>query len=257
MAEGSKMYLRGVSRADEGLGYTALPLGEPQPVAAPALPRVASFNFRSANGTVSEADNRCRHCPINLGVGIDRGAGPTASNGMELRFTLVGHRPGLEYDITRTKRSSLWQRVDGVWERLASVPMGAKDDRHDNDESLTPVNNHIYAIDTPGWRVVLPAADGMRLRLRNGCRTDTAATEIVRRLSLAEWVIVRDRGAGIPWTPLQLPAQPNGTPRRFVFWHSILWLRRNGANQWVLDAARSRIALGSLSAAVIDSAPVP
>lgn len=245
------MYLRDVPTS--GFGTAPWLLGEPQLAPGLALPRVTQFVFRNAGAT--HADNRCRHCPINLGVGIDRGAGQTASNGMELQFTLAGHRADLEYDITRTRRNSVWQRVGGAWQRLQSVPMGTNDDHHDNDESLTPINNRIFAIDAPGFNIVLPAVDGMRLLLLNGAITDPAATEIVQRASFAEWVIVRDRGAGIPWTPVELPPLPNGTPRRFVFWHTILWLRRNGANQWVLDAARSEIARGALSAAVINAAP--
>jgi hypothetical protein len=52
-----------------------------------------------------------------------------------------------------------------------------------------------------------------------------------------------------------LPPQPDGTPRRFIFWHSITWLIRNVSGQWVLDLPRNRIARGSLSAAIINSAP--
>jgi hypothetical protein len=81
------------------------------------------------------------------------------------------------------------------------------------------------------------------------------ATEIVQRASYAEWVIVRDKSAGLAWTRLRFPPLPDGTPRQFVFWHSIVWLRRNNAKVWVMNLARSRIRLGSLSAAVINSAP--
>jgi hypothetical protein len=247
------MYLRGLGTAEPSIGDS---WGEPAPVVVPALPRITGFDFRNGNGAATGADNRCRRCPINLGVGVNFGAGQTACNGMELRFTIAGHRAGFEYDITRTRRNSFWQRVAAGWQRLQSVPMGTNDDHHDDDESLTPVNNHIFAIDTPGFpNVQLPAANGLRLQLLNGAITAAAATQLVQRASFAEWVIVRDRGAGIPWTPLRFPNLPSGSPRRFVFWHSILWLRRNGANQWVLDAARSEIRRGSLSAAVINAEP--
>jgi len=91
--------------------------------------------------------------------------------------------------------------------------------------------------------------------VRNGVITDVDATEIVQRASYAEWVLVRDKGAGIPWTRLKFPPLPNGSPRHFVFWHSIVWLRRNNANVWVMNLARSWIRLGSMSAAIINSAP--
>jgi|KBSMisStandDraft_5_1062788.scaffolds.fasta_scaffold545143_1 hypothetical protein len=244
------MYLR-------GLGTAESILGEPAPVAVPALPRITGFDFRNKNGASTDPENRCRWCPIELGVSPNLGAGKTACNAMELRFTLAGHRAGLEYDITRTWRNSVWQRVDGNWQRLQLVPMGTGDDAVDHDEQLTPVNNHIFSADTPGFPDIrLPAPHGLRMRLRNGVITDVDATEIVQRASYAEWVIVRDKSAGLPWTRLKFPPLSDGAPRQFVFWHSIVWLRRNNANVWVMNLARSRIRLGALSAAVINAAPV-
>jgi hypothetical protein len=209
----------------------------------PPLPCVTRVTFR--NTGTSDPDNCCANCPINLGVGIERGAGPTASNGMELQFTISGHRRGLEYDLTRTRRSSLWERRAGVWTRLEFDPMGTRDDHHDDDECLIPRGNRIFAEDRPGWRTVLPAPDGTVFPTRRGSVTQADATDVVRRHNFAEWAIVRSRTEGIPWTRISLP----------VFWHSILWLTRNAANQWVLDQARSRIARGALTAAVINAAP--
>jgi len=249
------MYLRESPSALSGSGGSGAGFGEPVVAPVRALPRVTGFAFVNAGAT--HADNRCANCPINLGVGVDLGAGRTASNAMELQFTLAGHRAGLEYDITRTRSNSVWERVAGAWNRLQTVPMGTNDDHTDDDESLTPRGNRIFAIDNPGFPdVVLPAAHGLRLLLLNGAVTNVNATDIVQRLTFAEWVIVRDRAAGIPWTPLEFPPLPDGSPRRFVFWHSILWLTRDGANRWMLNAARSEIARGALAAAVINAAPV-
>ncbi|HJQ68515.1 MAG TPA: hypothetical protein VKA70_06070 [Blastocatellia bacterium] len=168
---------------------------------------------------------------------------------MELQFTIAGHRPGMEYDIVRTRRNSFWQRRAGVWTRLQFQPMGTHDDHRDDDECLTPRHNRIFAIDAPGFPdVVLPAANGLRLRLLNGAITQADARDLVDRKSFAEWVITRNRAEGIPWTRI--------SPGPFTFWHSIVWLTRNGANQWVMDHARSRIRLGALSAAVLNAAPV-
>jgi hypothetical protein len=192
---------------------------------------------------------------MNLGVGVNG----TASNGMELRFTISGHRRGIEYDITRTRRNSLWERRAGVWIRLESAPMGTRDDHHDRDECLRLTSNRIFAIDRPGWvNTALPAPAGTIFGgLTAGVGTHADATDVVTRFSFAEWVIARSRAEGISWTPLELPPLRDGLPRRFVFWHSITWLTRNAAGQWVLNAARSEIQRGALSAAVINSAPVP
>lgn len=240
-----------ISRGDDVL------LGQP-PVAL-AFPRVTGRVFRNSGTTSS--DNCCLHCPIALGVGIDFGAGPTASNGMELRFTITGHGAGFEYDITRTRRNSVWERRSGTWTRLQYFPMGTGDDRHDNDECLRLRHDRIFAIDTPGFPgVVLPRPHGMQLRLLSGALTHVDATDIVSRFSFAEWVIVRHRGEGIPWTRLELPPYRDGSPRRFVFWNNIIWLTRENpsdpGSRWILDRVRSRIALGALLAAIINSAPV-
>ena len=120
-----------------------------------AMPRVTAFRFRNADGTTSDPTNCCAICPTALGVGRNG----TASNGMELRFTIDGHRPGMEYDITRTRRDSLWQRRAGAWASLGSNPMGTRDDHHDTDECLSPRGGRlIFAVDMPGWpNLALPS----------------------------------------------------------------------------------------------------
>jgi hypothetical protein len=178
---------------------------------------------------------------------------------MEMRFTGAGHRRGMECDDTRTRRNSLWEQRAGVWTMLESQPMGTLDDRHDTDECLRLVGNTLFVIDTPGYpTTLLPAANGSRFSGFTHNGTDEApaalprilthadARQVVLRFSFAEWVIVRSRAEGIRWTPI--------TRQPFVFWHSITWLVRNMANQWVLDP-RSAIARGPLRANVINSAP--
>jgi hypothetical protein len=228
-----------------------------------SLPRVVDFSFRNQDGTTSDPANCCVSCQVTLangrqsgtGINLGVGQGGTASNGMELMFVLSGHRPGLEYDITRTRRNSLWERRNGVWACLEARPMGTKDDRHDADECLRPTNNRLFVIDRPGWAgVTLPAPAGTIFRGESSV-AHPDATNLVLRASFAEWVIARSRSEGIPWTPLQLPTRRDGNPRRFVFWHTITWLTRNVSGQWVLDRTRSRIRRGSLSAATVNAAP--
>lgn len=228
-----------------------------------ALPRVSAFRFQNTGTT--DPENCCRVCAsalfpqtggrINLGVGL-RGNGATplrAANGMELAFTIAGHRAGIEYDILRTRRNSIWQRVGGVWTRLGGYdPMGTGDDSFYTDECLRiSRSSRIFVIDLPGWGgIALPAAATSF--------TGPGATEVVLRMSAAEWVRARSLAEGIPWTPLILPPFQNGARRPHIYWHTITWLIRNPAGNpagvWVLGP-RSRIQLGSLSGNVINSAP--
>ena len=251
------------------LGWDGLSYGHLGQVGLP-LPTVSAFTFR--NTGLVDPENCCATCGdppatggrTNLGVGL-RGNGAVslaAANGMELAFTISGHRPGMEYDITRTRRNSIWQRVGGVWTRLEPTnPMGTNDDHFATDECLRlGRTNRIFAIDTPGWPLAaLPAAAGTIFGgLNPAVVSNVAATDLVFRLSFAEWVIARSQAEGIPWTHLRLPPFQNGAARPHVYWHSITWLVRNPAGNpagvWVLGP-RSEIQLGSLSAAVINSPP--
>jgi D-alanyl-D-alanine carboxypeptidase len=209
-----------------------------------SVPCVSHTRF--VNRGTTRGHNRCSFCPMNLGVGIDRGAGPTASNGMELQFTISGHRLGMEYDILRTRRTSFWQRRDHAWRPLEFEPAGTNDDPDDNDEWLRPTNDTIFVIDNPGWpnsTFPVPHPTIWESPSGSGAAADADAIEVVSRASFVEWVIARNASAGTPWTPISLP----------VLWHSVVWLRRR-ANLWTLDP-RSRIERGALSAMVLRSAP--
>ncbi len=228
-----------------------------QVVAPPALPTITKFEFVTAGTT--HPDNCSPFGPITLGVGRRIGAPlrPTASNGVEMRFTVAGYRKGVDLEITRTRRDSVWQQRAGAWTMLDSHPMGTGDDpRPDGDECRVPHNGRIFVIDAPGYPFLpLPVADGHRWPTFNpAVSADADADNVVIRFSFAEWVMARDQANGIPWTRLALTA---ATTQPHIYWHSITWITRNGARQWVLDVGRSRIQRGSLSAAVINSAPVP
>jgi hypothetical protein len=234
------------------------------------LPHISAFLFRNATGARSDPNNCCILCRRLLpdgtqngtGIMLGVGQGGTATNGMELQFTISGHRPGIEYDILRTVRDSLWERRAGVWTRLARLPMGTWDDRRHLDECLIPRGNRIFVVDGPGWLLTPPLPDGTRFpyedpRTGDVIETHTDARDVVWRLSFAEWVNARSTSDGIPWTRLKLPPLRSGMPRPHIYWHSITWLTRNATNHWVLNNARSRIALGPLTARIIDTAPVP
>ena len=250
------MYIRTLHGPVQGIGPAVGPgvlpvigLGQ----TAPLLPNVIRVDFRNGDdGDAPDPDNCCAIC-VDLRLGVRQNA--TASNGMEMTFTLSGHRRGMEYDITRTVRASLWERRAGVWTRRARLPMGTPDDRDDRDECLEPWHNKIFVVDTPGFRD--PGGPLARLALPAphipGIPAD--ATDLVQRHSFAEWVIARNKAEGITWTPLRLPPRGDGTRPRHIYWHSIEWLTRDQAGNWEMNIGRSRIRRGSLPAAVIDSPP--
>lgn len=218
-----------------------------------ALPTVSRVNFRNGdNGNTPHIDDCCAICKdIRLGI---RQNG-TASNGMEMIFTLSGHRRGIEYDIVRTVRVSLWGRAAGAWTRLIRKPMGTPDDHSNDDECLVPRHNRIFVVDAPGFRD--PGGPVQRLRVPSAHipGIPANATDLVMRHSFAEWVIARSLAEGIPWTRLRLPLRSVGAPRSHIYWHSIEWLTRDGTGKWDMNLNRSSIKRGSISAAVIDSSP--
>src|SRR5262249_8288740 len=195
----------------------------------------------------------------NLGVGL-RGNGAVnlrAANGMELSFTIAGHRTGVEYDILRTRRNAVWVRNAGAWTRLDAAPLGTWDDNFRDDACLTPRGGRISSFDTPGWPdIAVPAADGTAFL--GDPALDNDATEIVLRASFAEWVNARSQPDGVGWTRLPLPPLADGSVRPHIYWHTITWLIRNPAGDvtgnWIVGP-RSRIRLGALSAAVIRTQP--
>src|SRR6266498_2486260 len=157
------------------------------------LPRVTGDVFR--NTGASSSDNCCALCPITLGVGVNG----TGANGMEIVYTVSGHRAGFEYDILRTQRHSIWERVAGAWSRLGGQPMGTGDDQSSRDECLRPVGNRIFVVDRPGFNRPFPAADGLIIQGPAGRASTATATDIVLRASFAEWVITRNKALGVDW----------------------------------------------------------
>src|SRR5215207_10161132 len=87
--------------------------------------------------------------------------------------------------------------------RLGGEAAGTGDDRHDQDECLTPVGGRIFVIDTPGPQATL----NPRGIVFPGVAAAVAATATaaVWILSFAEWVIARNRRLGIDWVAISNP----------------------------------------------------
>ena len=197
--------------ASMGLGCL-LGLGGCRPDSGPDLPWVDVGDFR--NSKMTSAENRCALCPQELGV-----LPGAAHNAMELRGTITGHVPEAEYEFRRQLTGKLFLvGSDGAW---WSIPNGPKDDDAANDdEYLTPVNNHIYVIDRPG-----------NLDPQNPTSTGTGW---VQKLNMVEWAEVRIGSTG-RWTK-----------RSNSFdWHSVVWLEKvDGV--WRTNEDRSEIAPGHI-----------
>jgi len=182
---------------------------------AAGLPSVNIGSFRNSGST--HAENNCGLCPLPLGLLAGSG-----KNRMELRGDITGHRAGIQYDFKRTKERGTWKRVGAAWTQLTHVGPGADDDAHDQDESLSPVNSHIYVEDGPGFGSL---ANPMG---------DPAATEAVYKASFVESCNVRD-GAGA-WSKRS----------NAVTWHSITRLEKVGGG-WRRKAGLNEIELGSIT----------
>jgi hypothetical protein len=180
---------------------------------AVAPPSVALGNFKNSGNT--DGENNCPLCPKTLGV-----AAASGTNAMEIRGDITGHVAGAQYDIKRTKERATWKKVGAAWTQLSHLGPGADDDSHDSDEDLTPENNHIFVIDTPGF-------EGL-----GNPTGDAAATEGVYKASFVETCNVKV-GAGA-W------AQSSNS----LEWHSISWLEKSGAT-WRRKAGSSEIGTGS------------
>jgi hypothetical protein len=167
--------------------------------AGPPLPTISIGNFRNTGAT--SAENTCVSCPRTLGVPAAAG-----QNTMELRGDIAGARPGIEYDFRRTKERTVWKKVAGAWSVVKHAPAGTPDDENNDDEYRTPVNNHIYVIDTPGFDIFTNPVP------------DARATEAVYKASFVEICNARDTFAA--WTL-----------RSNAFeWHSTTWLEKVGAD---------------------------
>jgi hypothetical protein len=195
--------------------------GRPEAGARSSLPSVSVGNFRN-RGPVSD-DNVSEVGQQIPGLGID---GNTGLNLMELRGDVTGRTQGVQFEFRRTKEVAVWRKAAGAWTRVRHVPAGTDDDHLNSDESLSPRNRHIYAIDGPGL-------DDLGLPL--GPDHTPGADEAVYKASFVESVEARVPPTG--WTRVS---------NEFA-WHSVTWLERSGEGAWTRKAAGNEIEPGAIT----------
>jgi hypothetical protein len=187
---------------------------KPKAPAPKALPTVIVGNFRTSGSTADSGENNCAKCPRELGIHTT-----DFKNGMELRGDITGHVADAEYDFKRTREGSIWHKVKGTWVQKQYDKAGTDDDSTNSDESLIPVNDHIYSEDVPGLG-------------SNPGKGDADVKEAVLKGNFVEWVNVKV-GTG-SWTK-----QSN----EFI-WHSVSWIEKID-NKWQRKAGKNEIDKGN------------
>ena len=231
LVQGLKMVFPDAAKTERDKFLDALKAG-PQP---PSKPMV-QLEFR--NSGKFSLDNQTPSLKFRLpeesnDLDVLLRLGPSPANGtnkMEIRGTIIGHRPGNAYRFDRTIEKRRWYLVGNRWKPLKDdVPGGSNDNKHTNDEDDVPNNDHIYSIDTPGLLgpIALP---NVISNLPGDDRKD--ATEVVFMMNATESVEVKV-GTG----PFTQSATLN--------WFSVSWIEKVGAN-WRRKADLNRIGAGSI-----------
>jgi hypothetical protein len=186
----------------------------------PAAPTVSVGNFR--NSGAFSPDNKCPSCKSTITLGIHP---KFFLNFMELRGDITGHVDNAEYDFKRTREGGAWQMVNGTWKQVRHDDPGTDDDSTNDDEDLTPENNHIYSMDGVGVFNQNNPDDPFQ-------PFPADMTEFVLKGSFVEWVNVKV-GDG-SWTK---------SSNEFE-WHSIMWAEKVGG-VWQRKTGKNEIEPGS------------
>ncbi len=196
----------------------------PAPVAPSAKFPNATFTRFDTKGPVRCCKDRGRgECPTHLGEAIPGDARP--QNGMNLVFSLGGHRPGIEYGFVQVIHSQqcflLDAAVGGGWDQAQSNPPGSDDSPVvDATCPIPDARNEITMTDAPGLLIPL------------GSRGMPHTEQHTQRVNATDWVIARERPG--PWQRISEQFQ----------WHSVTRIRRNPAGNWELVPGANRIARG-------------
>lgn len=171
--------------------------GGPSPVAAPTLPSATFSRFVTAGGKLA-----CCRPPVDCSphLGVAKASDPVALNGMNLFFTISGHRPTVEYGIVQAKHTILCTRSGKTWTKVGETGPGAQDSPSPGATCLLPdAHGEIGMADAPGMQVPLGLPTAFPW---------TGVDEIRSALNLTDWVIARERPG--PWKAIS----------HFFNWHS-------------------------------------
>ena len=139
---------------------------------------------------------------------------------MEIRGTVIGHRPDAQYRFGRTIEQGDWYLVGNTWKCRNYSPPGTDDNKFKQDEDNHPDNDHIYVIDGPGPPIP-PNMDAVRGKQAEIPRDDRPnVTEYVYMINAIETVDVKI-GSG-PWM------QMAGGEMK---WFSVTWLEK-ASGKW-------------------------
>jgi hypothetical protein len=185
---------------------------------AAGIPRVL-LEFRSHGQQMSQ-DNKVRErpdVPDNLGPDPDPGDG---RNWMEIRGTVIGHRPDAQYQFGRTIEQGDWYLVGNTWKCRNYSPPGTDDNKFKQDEDNHPDNDHIYVIDGPGPPIPpgMDAVPGKQAEIPRDDRPNVR--EYVYMITAIETVDVK-LGSG-SWTRMA-----GGE----IKWFSVTWLEK-ASGKW-------------------------
>ncbi len=196
----------------------------PAPAApAPALP-VATFARFVTAGPV-RCCSAAMACPPHLGCAV--AGDPFAVNGMNLFFTIAGHRPTVEYGFVQVISSMACDRRNpaggAAWVVTDQDAPGTDDSPFPGATCTRPnAANEIGMEDDPGF------GNGPGL----GGGGSPGWDERSFRMNATDWVIARE-----------LPGRWRRISDLFA-WHSISRIRRNAAGNWELFPGGNAIGRG-------------
>jgi len=181
------------------------------------------LEFRSHGEKPSEDSDLKSLLPETLGLDPNPGSG---LNWMEIRGTVIGHRPDAEYRFDRTIEMAKWYLVGSTWKAQVYAPPGTNDNKHSGDKDTHPDNDHIYVTDSPGFTEIPPLLYSMP------SADQSKVTEYVFMMNAIETVDVRI-GKGAWSRAAQLE------------WFSVTWLEI-ASGKWRRKPGKNKILKGSI-----------
>jgi len=233
----SKVRVSGTSHVKElsqqvfqvGGGRPPAPVTPAPPPPPPAAAPAPAFPTATFARFVTAGPIRCCRiagptgCPAHLGPSV--AGDPRNQNGVNVVFTIAGHRPAVEYGFVQTISSVSCDRASaaagGAWTEVDRDAPGTDDSPEPGATCTRPdAANEITMTDGPGFQTALGGA------------TRPGVDEMSMRLNATDWVIARE-----------LPGRWRRISDLFA-WHSINRIRRNAAGNWELFPGGSAVGPG-------------